>query len=67
MNAIDIFGIIGFALFFLIFAVMAIRESEYKQASDDNDKDLLIIEESEMEKQVNDSEEKDNKDEETES
>lgn len=64
---IDWFNLMGWALMFIICAVMAFRETESKHTPDDNDKDGIIIDKSEMNfKRVGDIE-KTEKNEETES
>ena len=42
------FNLMGWALMFIICAVMAFRETERKHTPDDNDKDGIIIDKSEM-------------------
>ena len=61
------FNLMGWALMFIICAVMAFRETESQQAPDDNDKAGIIIDESETGFKRADNVEKADKNEETES
>ena len=61
------FNLMGWALMFIICAVMVFRETESQQAPDDNDKAGIIIDESETGFKRADNVEKADKNEETES
>ena len=58
------FNLIGWGLMFIIFAVMAFRETESKHAPDDNDKAGIIFDKSDMNfKRVDDIEKTENNEE----
>jgi len=61
------FNLIGWGLMFIIFAVMAFRETESKHAPDDNDKAGIIFDKSDMNFKRVDDIEKTEKNEEAES
>ena len=61
------FNLMGWALMFIICAVMAFRETERKPTPDDNDKAGFIIDESKMDFKRVDDLEKTEKNEKTES